>query len=179
MGHGEVELGVGIAGEFQGGDGTNTFTGGAGRDVFTGGAATNTLVGGYEMDTITATGATTVGFTAVSDSTSNRYDTVNGFDAADDFFDLMDGSVVGGIDAAITGGSLRGGANFDSTMSKSVNETNLIAHHAVLFTGDSGDLAGVTFLVVDINGQAGYQGGQDIAVRMNNLNGTIATGNFV
>ena len=47
------------------------------------------------------------------------------------------------------------------------------------FTASAGTMKGFTFLVVDINGSAGYQGGQDLVVRMHNLQGTFTTDNFV
>jgi hypothetical protein len=36
----------------------------------------------------------------------------------------------------------------------------------VLFTPDGGNLAGHTFLVVDVNGAAGYQAGQDYVFQL-------------
>jgi hypothetical protein len=38
--------------------------------------------------------------------------------------------------------------------------------HAVLFTPDSGDLAGDTFLIVELNGTAGYQASQDLVIKL-------------
>ena len=43
---------------------------------------------------------------------------------------------------------------------------NLQVSHAVLFTPDSGGLAGANFLVVDANGVAGYQAGADYVFQM-------------
>lgn len=44
----------------------------------------------------------------------------------------------------------------------------LTAGHAVFFTPDSGSLAGQLFLVVDGNGTAGYQAGQDFVILLAN-----------
>ena len=98
----------------------------------------------------------------MSDSTSTRFDKVTNFDASADTFKLT-GMSVNAVDTAITSGHLSG-AHFDSDLSADVNGTDLAAHHAVLFTADSGNLSGHTFLVVDVNGVAGYQAGQDIVI---------------
>lgn len=50
---------------------------------------------------------------------------------------------------------------------------------AVLFTPDSGTLSGHTFLIVDINGTAGYQASADLVADITGYTGTITTGDFV
>ncbi|CAN5700012.1 hypothetical protein BH10PSE6_BH10PSE6_06360 [soil metagenome] len=165
---------------FRGGAGANGFTGGSGADTISGGSGLNTLFGGGGGDKIYGGGATdTIGFTAVADSTGAGYDTATGFDAAVDLFDLWDGATVAAMDSAITSGLLRSGAGFDAALEAGVDDTTLQANHAVLFTADAGNLAGRTFLVVDINGAAGYQAGQDLVVRLDNLQGTLGASNFV
>jgi hypothetical protein len=166
----------------RGGAGTNTLTGGAGRDALYSGHGDNILTGRGGADTLvglSAAGVTdTFGFAAVADSTGATYDTVTGFDAAVDSFDLWGGTTVAGMDSAITTGFLRPGAAFDDTLEAAVGPAGLLANHAVLFTPDAGNLAGATFLVVDVNGSAGYQAGQDLVVRLGATTGTIGTGNF-
>ena len=44
---------------------------------------------------------------------------------------------------------------------------------------DAGTLSGDTFLVVDLNGQAGYQANADLVVRLTGATGTLTTANFV
>ena len=55
---------------------------------------------------------------------------------------------------------------------------HLGAHHAILFTPNAGTLSGETFLVVDLNGTAGYQSGHDLVIRMISSTGTLAAGGF-
>ncbi len=57
----------------------------------------------------------------------------------------------------------------------------LAAGHAVLFTPTSGDDAGHTFLIVDVNGDAGYQGGEDFVIDLHAAKhiGDIAIGDFI
>jgi hypothetical protein len=49
-----------------------------------------------------------------------------------------------------------------------VNATTLAASHAVLFTANAATLSGHTFLVVDVNGSAGYQAAQDLVMDLTN-----------
>jgi Ca2+-binding RTX toxin-like protein len=155
-----------------------TFIGGGGSDEIRGSSGTNVLEGGGARDKIFARGADTIRYATVSDSTSSAYDLVDSFDATTDLIDLWSAVVVTGVEAAITVGKLRGGANFDPTLEAAVNASNLAANHAVIFMPDAGELAGTTFLVVDIDGAAGYQGGQDLAIQMQGLAGSIGTGTF-
>ena len=64
------------------------------------------------------------------------------------------------------------------TGSVSLTQSAGQANHAVLFTADAGNLANVTFMVVDINGTAGYQANADLVVRLDNHTGSLTTGNF-
>jgi hypothetical protein len=66
----------------------------------------------------------------------------------------------------VTHGAL-GGSHFDQNLAHDLGPHALKAHHAVLFTADSGSLAGKTFLVVDANGKAGYQAGHDFVIQLN------------
>jgi hypothetical protein len=49
----------------------------------------------------------------------------------------------------------------------------------VLFTADSGNLAGRTFLVVDTNGTAGYQHGDLVVLLSHADDSAISTSDFV
>jgi hypothetical protein len=135
--------------------GNDTLSGGAGNDVLTGGSGADKLTGGAGSDTFV--------YQSVSDSTSIAYDTITDFDASQDKFDLW--NAVSVVDAAITGGRLRS-TFFDQDLAAAVNASNLHPHDAILFTGTTGNLRGHTFLVVDENGIAGYQAGQDLVVRL-------------
>ncbi len=134
-------------------NGQDTLTGGTGDDVLTGGGAKDVLDGG-------ANGNDVFVYNAVSDSSGIHFDTVLGFDVTRDAFDVA--RAVTGIDAAIGAGTLNGGnaGQFNSELAAAVDAAHLAANHAVLFTPDSGSLAGDVFLVVDQNGIAGYQTNQ-------------------
>jgi hypothetical protein len=73
------------------------------------------------------------------------------------------------IDAAISSGALSA-ATFDTDLSTTLDGTHLGGYHAALFTPTTGGLAGQTFLIVDADGIAGYQAGQDFVF---NLEGAV------
>lgn len=103
-------------------------------------------------------------YSAVADSTSGNFDRVSHFDSADDTFNLPFG--VSGIDATVIAGKLSGSRHFDAQLSHAVGSDQLAAHHAVLFRPDSGTLQGEILLIVDGNGIAGYQAGQDLVIML-------------
>lgn len=166
-----------------GGGRQNTLVGGRGMDTLIGGAGGDWLTGGGGMDTLNGgSGGNDVFFyNAITDSTGRKYDTVVGFDVTRDAFDVT-GKILG-VDAHILGGLLEndhGGDVFNQELAAAVNGTNLLAGHAVLFTPDSGSLAGHVFLVIDQNGVAGYQAGADYVIEMSggtNLD-SLTTHNF-
>ena len=133
---------------FFGGNGDDVFIGGAGADLVFGGAGADTLRGGSAGDTF--------GYHAASDSSGADYDTLLGFNGAEDRLDLP--VTVSGFSAAVTSGSLSA-ATFDTDLTAAM--AGLGAGRAGLFTPTAGDLAGTLFLVVDGNGEAGYQAGED------------------
>ena len=141
--------------------------GGAGNDVLFGGSGTNMFDGGGGADTMTCgTGENTFIYAAVSNSISTTHDTIKGFNALSDTFDLEDKlALPHAIDAAIVSGKLST-FDFDSQLSKYVGANQLHAGDAVLFTPNSGNLAGHTFLIIDENGVAGYQAGHDIVIEL-------------
>jgi hypothetical protein len=133
---------------FQGSGGNDLFFGGAGADRISGLGGGDVLSGGAGADTFVYTGA--------SESTGTTYDLLADFDPAADRIDLP-GSV-SGFAAAVTGGSLSD-ATFNVDLTAALG--GLGAHQAAWFAPDAGDLAGQIFLVVDGNGVAGYQVGED------------------
>ena len=134
--------------------------GGAGADTIVGGGNHDTIYGGGGADTITGGSGTNVfAYTGVSNSTSTGYDTITNFDALTDVFQFK--TDVTAIDAAVTSGQLDTGSNFDTELAAALNSSVLGADHAILFTPNSGTLAGHTFLVVDANNVAGYTAGAD------------------
>lgn len=68
-----------------------------------------------------------------------------------------------------------GVANFDTNLATAMNGI-LDANTAALFTPTTFALQGATFLVVDQNGLAGYQPGDDLVLRLNNATNTGAFG---
>jgi ELWxxDGT repeat protein len=148
----------------DGGAGNNYLTGGAGNDVIRAGNGTDYIVGGAGADKLYAgTGADTFGYDAVSDSTSTIRDIIDGFNTSLDKFNLPSGVTV--IDTAVTTGNLSN-TNFDRALAHDIGAAQLSAHGAVLFTPSTGGLAGDTFLIIDENGVAGYQAGQDLVIQL-------------
>jgi Ca2+-binding RTX toxin-like protein len=149
---------VGYAGDdvIHGGKGHDLLDGGKGNDRLDGGADSDHLIG--------LAGKDTFAYGAASDSTSKKFDTITGadFDKADKFDFTFK---VTGIDHAITTGKLND-AKFDANLASAVNTDVLQSHHALLFTASAGDHKGQVFLVVDANGHAGYQGGEDFVIRL-------------
>ncbi|HUO99864.1 MAG TPA: bluetail domain-containing putative surface protein, partial [Rhizomicrobium sp.] len=111
-------------------------------------------------------GRDTFVYTSASDSTGAAYDTISGFDLASDKIDLW--FTVAAIDKAVNTGALSSGSSFDTSLAADLG-SNLTAYGALLFTPDSGSLAGKRFLVIDCNGVAGYQAGADLVIRLSNL----------
>ncbi len=144
--------------------GNLTLNGGAGDDTLTGGSGHNRFIGGAGADTMNA-GSSIDNFvyTAVSQSTSAGYDTINGFDTQHDHFVLP--TAVSAVDSPVATGALST-ATFNGDLARDIGSAQLGAHHAVEFTASSGSLAGDTFLIVDAYGVAGYQGGQDFVIEI-------------
>jgi Ca2+-binding RTX toxin-like protein len=149
-----------------------TFNGAAetdGKFVIIGGAGADNLTGGALSDTFVYSSAT--------QSTGTHYDTITGFNFAADSFDIPGGAgTITAIDAKVTSGSLST-TSFDTNLTSAMSG-HLGAHHAVLFTPTAGTLSGATFMVVDLNGVAGYQTGHDLVIRMVSSSGTLAAGGF-
>jgi Ca2+-binding RTX toxin-like protein len=143
--------------------GKDTLEGGGGRDVLDGGTGKDILDGGPGGDIFA--------FASASHSTGKKADTLKNADFLVDAVDLE--VAVTGVDATIGAGKLRK-KEFDADLAKVADASHLGAGHAVLFTASQGDFAGKTFLIVDLNGEAGYQARDDLVVLLanpGNLNG--------
>jgi hypothetical protein len=137
--------------------GSFTFLGGAGDDRFFGSAGDDNVRGLGGADTLTGGGGSdTFVYLAAGDSTGTSYDTLADFNPAQDKIDLP--GTVTGFDTAIQNGSLSAGS-FNADLGAAL--AGLGAGHAVVYAPNAGDLAGKIFLVVDGNGVAGYQAGED------------------
>ena len=153
------------------GAGTDKLVGGAGDDVLTGGAGiTDLLIGGKGADTYV--------YNNVSESTGIGYDVIMGFNTNFDRFDLN--VSVTGVDASVTSGQLDV-ATYNHDLSAAINSSNLAAHHAVMFTPDSGSDAGDLYIIVDANGVAGFQAGQDYVFEIDNGHhmAALSAGDFI
>jgi Ca2+-binding RTX toxin-like protein len=140
----------------QGTGSNDTLFGSQGDDYIIGYSGQDSLTGGAGADTYV--------FFNVSDSASTSFDTVYGFDFnGADLFDLPVG--VTGINTTVAAGTLSL-SSFNSDLATAIGAAQLGADHAVLFTPTSGTLAGETFLIVDANGTAGYQTGQDMVFHL-------------
>jgi|GEM_PF-2673423 len=159
-------LGSGDTLDFDGSaerDGRFSIVGGRGADHLTGGAGADMLYGGGGGDILTGgAGADVFHYDSASESTGAGYDTLAGFDYAQDRIDLP--VAVTGLDSARQGALST--ASFDSDLASAFGAAALGAGHAAFFRATSGDLAGQTFLIVDGNGQAGYQAGQDFVFHL-------------
>jgi Ca2+-binding RTX toxin-like protein len=126
--------------------GNNELTGGAGADHLNAGA-------GHDV----------FDYAQVSDSTSTAYDTITGLNTSLDKFELW--FAVNAVNASVAIGALST-STFDANLAAAIGTHQLGAHDAVLFTPSSGTLKGDTFLIVDANGKAGYQAGQDLVIEL-------------
>jgi uncharacterized protein with GYD domain len=138
-------------------DGRFLFFGSQSNDVFLGGAGDDRLAGLGGADMLSGGGGNDIFvYTGADESSSTGYDTLAGFDAAHDKIDLPGG--VSGWATPVQSGNLSQGS-FDTDLSALLG--GLGATQAVWIETTGGDLAGHIFLVVDGNGIAGYQEGED------------------
>lgn len=154
-------------------------TGSAFRDTLTGDGGNNVLTGGLGMDHLNGGGGLdSFVYGSAEESTSRTHDTITGFDALTDTFDLS--FTVNAIDAEVTSGFLTSG-HFDSNLASAIGASQLGAHDAVLFDVTSGSFSGDTFLVVDVNGVAGYQAGEDLVIQLDSATnlGSLSTIDFI
>lgn len=161
------------------GAGTSTITTGSASDIIDVSAAANaTVTGAGGADTIIGgAGFDNFYFYFAGQSTSTGYDTVENVDFSHDLFKVSN-FVPSAIDTAVSAGALST-ANFDINLSAAIGTGQLGSHEAVLFTPDSGTLSGHTFLIVDINGTAGYQASADLVVDITGYAGALTTGDFI
>jgi len=162
-----------------------TINGGTGADTINAGGVTTAsdhlrIDGGGGADTLIAGGAVdTFVYAAASDSTGANYDTIWGVNFNSDFFDIPGApGTIKAIKPEVTKGALSK-ASFNANLAKAIGPAQLGAHDAVMFKASSGSLAGETFLVVDLNGVAGYQANADLVVRLAGQLGTLKTSDFI
>src|SRR5262249_41614855 len=138
-----------------GGSGDDTLNGGTGGDRLVGGDGADKLNGGSQQGIFV--------FNLAEDSTSTAHDVVKAADFALDLWDVP-GTVLG-INTTIHHRKLTPGS-FDANLHAVVTAGKLGSHHAVVFPPDNGNLKHHTFLIVDLNGVAGYQAHGDLVVEL-------------
>lgn len=140
---------------FRGGAGDDTLSGADGADILRGGGGSDLINGGTGHDQINVPN--------VADSTGVTRDRLSAFDFSQDKINLS--VSVTDTEFNINSGALNSG-NFDNNLEAAVNATNLDAGKAVIFNPSSGDLLTHTFMIVDSNGEAGYQAGEDFVFEL-------------
>jgi Ca2+-binding RTX toxin-like protein len=162
--------------------------GGAADDFLDGGKSFDVIYGGEGDDSIDGHGSRdlidgraghdTFIYHKASDSTGAQNDTLTiNFD--EDFIRLPGAHPVTGIDPDVTTGKLSDGNKFDEQLAAAL-DGELEANHAVVFDPDAGDQQFFfKFLVVDLNGTAGYQGGEDLVLEVGFSTGTLTLDNFI
>jgi Ca2+-binding RTX toxin-like protein len=166
---------------FDGSAETNGFFsifGGAGNDTLIGGQNGDTFDGVGGRDTLAGEGgADTFRYIDTAHSTGTGFDTIVGFDAAEDGFIIA--GAVSAVDPTVNSGALSN-ATFDADLAAAIGAAELAADHAVVFKPDAGTLDGRVFLIIDGNNIAGYQAGGDWVIEMESafhLN-QLSVGNF-
>ncbi len=161
------------------GDILGLVNGGGGADTLKAGDSGETLKGGAAADLLwSGAGGDMFVYGAVGESTGTKYDTITGFDADSDQFDLN--VAVKAVNAAVSSGMLRPGSHFNADLAAAIGTAALKAHDAVLFTAGAGTLKGHTFLIVDANGTAGYQANSDYVIELRHAHnlGDLGAGTF-
>jgi Ca2+-binding RTX toxin-like protein len=151
----DILSGLGDDDVLNGGIGDDTLNGGDGKDTLIGGDGNDILWGNAGGDTIdSGIGVDVLNYAGVTDSNDAGYDRLISVDFAKDTFDLL--FAVEGIDTATTAASVKKFANV-------LDAAHLGIHHAVLVTLTS---TSELFLVVDANGTAGYQAGEELVFKL-------------
>jgi Ca2+-binding RTX toxin-like protein len=156
--------------------GRDRLFGGDGRDFISGGAAADTITGGLGADTLVGdAGNDRFVYHGVAESNGAAYDDLADFNVRMDALDL---------DVTVSAiGHTRSGdlalASFDLDLQHLLRGERLPVGQAVVVKA-SGELAGHVYLVVDANGLAGYQTGQDYVFELDPTASThFTTADFI
>jgi Ca2+-binding RTX toxin-like protein len=135
------------------GQANDSITGGTGDDFLHGSLGADYLKGGG--------GADTYFYRFATESTGPNFDRIDGFVFGTDRLDMP-----GTHDSygQVSGGTLST-AGFDADLAAAMAGA-LDPMEAIFFTPNAGDQAGKLFLIVDQNGTAGYQSGQDFVIEL-------------
>ncbi len=146
-------------------DGILRIFGGLTGDTITGGSGADWIFGGNGGDALRGgSGADVFFYDDAIQSSSTNYDRLLDFNFASDRIQIS--GQVHDTYASVVSGTLST-ASFDANLAAATG-AQLTGGRAVLFTPDSGTLAGQTFLVVDANGIDGYQAGADYVFQLPN-----------
>jgi Ca2+-binding RTX toxin-like protein len=144
-------------------DGSFRIISGAAADTLYGGGQNDVIYGGLGADRMEGgSGADIYQYRSAAESTSTGYDQIAGFDWHVDRIDIAGPANRSFSQSAQ--GSLST-ASFDADLAAGMNGV-LGANQAALFTANAGTLSGHVFAVIDVNGQAGYQSGQDLVIEL-------------
>ena len=147
----------------DGAGGDDRLFGGRGNDVLVGGDGADTLGGGHGR------GTDLFVYHQAAESTGGVFDSIAGFNPLQDL--LVVPHAVSAIDSALEA-RCDGLDQVDGTLAAAADGTHLGAHDAVIVQIDFNEpfpggtpIAPETYLIVDVNGVAGYQSGEDLAIR--------------
>ncbi len=157
-------------------DASFVIAGGAGHDVLLGGAGQDQISGGRGADLLKGgLGADRFLYKAAAESSSTGHDTITALDFAVDKIDLL--RKVKAV--ALAGSGSISDATFDADIAGL--SMTLGKYCVKLLNANAGSLTGQTFLVIDTNGVAGYQAGQDLVLHLDAAQniGSLSTTSFV
>jgi Ca2+-binding RTX toxin-like protein len=162
------------------GAGNDSISAGTGNDVLDAGAGNDRIFLGGGFDSVTTgTGNDRIDVFQ-SYATGSGYATITDFDAHHDkfvffpFFASPNVTAINAVDPTVTHGRLDSGANMNADLLTALGTAQLGGEHAVVFTPDSGTLAGHSFLVVSSSSTAGYQTG-DFVIELGGTSSTALT----
>lgn len=136
---------------------------GKGDDILIGGACGDFFYGNLGADHMTGGGGADIfHYRTAPESTGLAFDSIIGFDCREDRIDLpVD---LAGFSDIVMGGRLSA-ATVEADLDAALDGL-LGAGEAALFTPNAGDMAGRMFVVVDVDGVAGYKAGKDLLIEL-------------
>jgi Ca2+-binding RTX toxin-like protein len=144
----------------------DVLTGGGGDDLIDGGAGSNRLHGGAGADRFTVPSDSTgnvYGYDGAADSTGAAYDTIDSFATTVDRVDVVGTTADYHLDGTDSASFATG--SVDETLTAFLAD-RLTAGGLFVVGVDDGPMQSHAFLVVDQNGVAGYQAGEDLAIHV-------------
>jgi uncharacterized repeat protein (TIGR02059 family) len=175
-----------------------TITGGAGADVLRGSAAADNISGGAGNDTIYGGASGDImsggegsdrfviaaGETFATPNKATALDTISGLVLGNaGTYDALAIPTLGTLAIRNSGAAYSGAVNeasLNTDLMAGVGLTATVTNsQGYLFTANSGDQSGKTFLVVDVNNDAVLTAGTDLVINVTGATGALTTSNFV